>query len=335
MENYFEISGRPIGNDYPAYIVCEIGINHEGDFNLARNMVKAAAQTGADSVKFQWERPASKVIEGDVEHDELTRQFFSIEQLAELFSLANANDMACSAVIADHRDLKYVRKLGADYFKIESDDLTYLDLISDVGESGAALMLSTGVATLEQVSAAVQAFLDTGNERLVLLHTVSAYPTPDDQVQLDIIEIYKKAFECMVGYCDHTEDDLAVLAAASRGVHVIEKHFTLDRRAKGSDWEVSLEPEAFSQLVRNIRRIERMGGQGVKRIFEPEKGKERLIRRSIVAARDIQQGEILTRENIALKKPGSGLGPELLPLFLGKPCKRQILKEAFIREDMV
>lgn len=331
----FAINGRELGDGCPVYVICEIGINHEGDFALARRMIEAAGNCGADSVKFQWERPEAKVAAWDEEYVELAGWLFTRDQMAELFGLAAARGLACSAVVADSADMAFIRGLGADYFKIESDDITHLDLVRAVGESGAALMLSTGVATLEQVDAAARAFLETGNPRLVLLHTVSAYPTSDAMAQLAVMDTYRAAFGRMVGYCDHTEDVLASLVAAARGAAVIEKHFTLDRSAHGSDWEVSLEPAAFAALVRNIRRVEVMAGPGRKEIFPPEAGKDRRIRRSIVAARDIAAGEVLDRAALVLKKPGAGLGPELLPLFLGKPARRAIPRDTLLAPDMV
>lgn len=331
----FAINGRELGEGLPVYVICEIGINHEGDFDLARRMVAAAARCGADSVKFQWERPEAKVAPWDEEFQELAGWLFTRDQMAELFGLAASLGLACSAVVADAEDLDFIRSLGAGYFKIESDDLTHLDLVRAVGQSGAALMLSTGVATLEQVDQAVRCFQDTGNGKLVILHTVSAYPTPDHQAQMAVMDTFRAAFGSLVGYCDHTEDVLAALVAAARGAAVIEKHFTLDRDARGSDWEVSLEPAEFAAMVRDIRRIEAMSGPGRKEVFPPELGKERRIRRSIVAARDIAAGEIIAPDQVALKKPGAGLGPELLPLVLGKPARVRIPQDTLITPDMV
>lgn len=331
----FLIAHRMIGDGCPAYIICEIGINHQGDFELARCMVQQAAACGAESVKFQWERPETKVIRGEEEYDELAELLFTRDQMAQLFREAAALNMACSAVISDEEDMAFIRSLGADYFKIESDDLTHLDLIRAIGNCGAALMLSTGVATLAQVDRAVRAFLETGNRRLVILHTVSSYPTSDEYVNLAVLDTYKSCFPALVGYCDHCEDDLPVLAAAARGVAVIEKHFTLDRSANGFDWEVSLEPDEFAKMCRAIRRIESMTGDGRKTIFPPETGMDRLIRRSIVAARDISAGNRVQLGDIIMKKPGNGMPPEMKPFVLGKVARVFIPANTLITPEMI
>ena len=319
-------------------IIAEAGVNHNGDLELAKQIVKAAANAGADLVKFQTftaERLAiDSAPKADYQNqttDQKQSQFAMLRQLELTAEMHEQLIVYCSkqgigffSTGFDLQSVDYLASLGADRFKIPSGEITNLPYLRHVGAFGKPLILSTGMATLGEIEAALDAceIAGTPRSRITVLHCNTEYPTPMQDVNLRAMCSIRDAFGVAVGYSDHTLGIEVPIAAVALGATVIEKHLTLDRNWPGPDHKASLEPDEFAVMVRAIRNIEQAMGDGIKRPSPSEAKNKPIARKSLVAARSIKAGERFTPENLTAKRPGTGVSPMRWDEVMGRTATR-------------
>jgi len=307
------------------FIIAEAGVNHNGSLTLAKEMVQAAAEAGADAVKFQT-FSAEKLVSRNspkAEYQRLTTD--TAESHFEMIKKLELNIEAHRALLAHCRqqrimflsspfDLDSIRlldSLGMTIFKIPSGEITNLPYLRQIGKLGKDVILSSGMANLREIGEALAVLVSSGTpkEKITVLHCNTEYPTPMRDVNLKVMNSIKEKIGVRVGYSDHTQGIEVSVAAAALGAEVIEKHFTLDRTLSGPDHRASLEPGELKTMVKAIRNIEKALGNGIKKITGSEKKNKVIARKSIVAARVIDKDELLTEDNITTKRPGTGLSP--------------------------
>jgi len=250
-----------------------------------------------------------------------------LEDFRELKNYARKCGILFLSTPFDPLSAEFLFELGVPAFKIGSGDLTNIPLLLQVAKYKRPIILSTGMATLTEVEEAVKTIYSTGNKNLILLHCTSNYPTKYKEVNLRAMEALKKRFNVPIGYSDHTEGIEVAIAAVGMGACVVEKHFTLDRSLPGPDHKASLEPDEFAKMVRSIRNIELAMGDGIKRPQRSELEIKKVARKSLVAAREIQAGEIITKDMLAVKRPGAGIEPKFLNKLIGKRTKVALSKD--------
>jgi len=321
------IAGRPIGPGHHAFIIAEVGINHGGDEALAARMIDAAAEAGADAVKFQTVDVAESYMPGTASHEAFQGKDLPVDALRRLVTRAQARGIVLFSTPGDAKSLGKMVEAGMPAVKISSGLMTNLPLIGAAAATGLPLVISTGMAHLDEVQEAVAAARQAGGREIVLLHCTSLYPAPAGTLNLSAMATLAEATGCPVGYSDHFDGALACLTAVARGACMIEKHFTFDRTQAGADHHISATPDEFAALVRDIRMIEAMHGDGVKR---PTPAEERLRdgRHRVLVSRDvIAAGTILTPAMFRLMRPLPGtaaLPAKQLDAVCGRPAKRSI-----------
>ena len=330
-----EIAGRKIGPGQPCFIIAEAGVNHNGSLDLALKLVDAAAAAGADAVKFQTFR-ADRLVTKDAPKAKYqilaTGDAGTQYEMLKLLELTEEDHRALMAHCAgrgilflstpfEEESADFLEEMGVPVFKLPSGELINLPFLAHVAGKGKPVILSTGMATLQEVAAAVDAITRAGNKRLVLLQCVSEYPADPVEANLRAMVSMRIAFGFPVGFSDHTPGIAVAIAAAALGACVVEKHFTLDREMPGPDHRASLEPEEFGEMVRGIRIVESALGDGEKRPGVGEAATARVARKSLVAACDIPSGTVLGSEHIAIKRPGTGIPPGKRGLLLGRKMR--------------
>lgn len=307
------------------FVIGEAGVNHNGDLALALGLIDAAADAGCDAVKFQTFRADALVTRAarmadyqQVNTGRSESQFDMLRRLEldeamhhRLVAHANARGIRLFSTAFDLASVELLASLELGLWKVPSGEITNLPYLERIAREGDPVIVSTGMATLGEVDAALRTFLDAGLARgqLCVLHCNTEYPTPFADVNLRAMVSMRDAFGMAVGYSDHTQGIAIAAAAVALGARVIEKHFTLDRTLPGPDHVASLEPGELKAMVRGIRNVELALGDGVKRPMPSELPNRDIARKSIVAAVDIRAGEPLTPGNITTKRPGSGMSP--------------------------
>lgn len=332
------IGTRAVGSGAPCFIVAELAINHNGDLELARRMIDAAVEAGADAVKFQNYRTEDFVSDRLSVYQYFSRGSTIVESQYEMFKRCEVSPDRLRA-LKEHADarrvvffstptsletLADVTSLGVPVLKNGSDFLGHLPLIQAMAETGLPAILSTGMATLAEIDEAVRAFRERGNDQLILLHCTSAYPTPPGDVHLRKIPTLAQVFGCPTGLSDHTRGIVAALGAVALGACCIEKHFTLDRNLPGPDHWFSSDPEEFRELVMAIRMLERSLGESRIRPAESELEGRREYRLSCAAERPLEKGQLLEEKDIAFRRPGSGVPPSQMHYLIGRRLVRDV-----------
>lgn len=319
------------------FVIAEAGVNHNGDLALAKKLVETAKDSGADAVKFQTfcaERLVAKDARkaayqqrqdgAGTQLDMLKRLELSQDAHRELAAHAARLGLVFLSTPFDEGSADFLDTLGVPLFKLPSGEITNRALLEHVARKGKPIVLSTGMSTLEEVRQAVGWISAVSDAPLTLLHCLSDYPAPPEQANLRAMDTLREAFGLPVGYSDHTPGIEVAVAAAARGAAVIEKHLTLDKTRPGPDHAASLDPAEFKALVAAIRRVESALGDGIKRPAPCELGNRDAARRSLVAARSLEAGATLRREDIAAKRPGTGLSPALADAVVGKRLRRAV-----------
>jgi N,N'-diacetyllegionaminate synthase len=327
-------------------IIAEAGVNHNGDMSLARQLIDAAAEAGADMVKFQT-FSADRLVtthaakadyqsraSGDDEsqHAMLRRLELTADMHRALIAHCKSRGIEFFSTGFDEKSVDFLAELGLTRFKIPSGEITNLPYLRHIGRYGKPVILSSGMATLGEIEAAL-GVLDaagTPRERVTVLHCNSEYPTPMADVNLRAMLTIGKAFGVEAGYSDHTLGIEVAVAAAALGASVIEKHFTLDRGLPGPDHKASLEPLELKAMIAAIRNIERALGDGIKRPSASESKNKSVARKSLVAAIPIRAGEIFNVANLAVKRPGTGLSPMRWDEVVGRTASRDFSSDELI-----
>jgi N,N'-diacetyllegionaminate synthase len=328
------------------FIVAEAGVNHNGSIEIAKKMIDAACEAGADAVKFQTFQAEELATAYAPKANYQTKVACSREsQLAMLKKLelgrsahkALINYCAKKKIIfiSSPFDLKSVgilKELGVRIFKIPSGEITNLPYLRKIGGLKKKIFLSTGMSNLREIKDALNALTMAGTKRenIVMLHCNTEYPTPLEDVNLLAMVTLKALFNIDVGYSDHTLGVEVPVAAVTLGASVIEKHFTLDKKAPGPDHKASLEPDELKEMVRAIRKTEKILGTGIKEMSRSEIKNVKVVRKSIVAATSIKKGEVFTDENLSAKRPGTGLSPMKWDMVLRRTAKRDFSLDELI-----
>jgi len=321
------------------FFIAEIGINHNGDFNLAKQLIKKARDAGADAVKFQTIVPElmnsvytnSLIAGNDLKKDKQQINFFqkfvfTKDEYLELKELAESFSLIFFSSPFDEPSISLLEDIRVDLFKVASSEITNLPLLKKIAATKKDVILSTGMSSLTDIQNALSIFQETKSS-VVLLHCVSLYPVSDDRVNLKRIVALKNNFDLPLGFSDHSVDSLASEGAFVMGARVFEKHFSLSDDFDCPDKAVSLSPARFKEMVDNINRLQKMFGTGEINPSSEEKKVAFSARRSIFATRDIPNGKIVTEEDIVCLRPGTGIGAENYYSLLGKKVLKNISKD--------
>ncbi len=319
-------------------IIAEIGVNHDGSPAKAQELVRTARRCGADTAKFQTFK-ASNLVTGTATTAEYQKKHHAGDQLSMLRRLELEPDdfrlLVCTcrdegirflSTPFDLESLDFLLGLPVDTIKIGSGELTNAPLLAAIGRGGVRVILSTGMACLGEVETALDVLREHGARDIALLHCVTQYPTPVDQVNLRAMGTLRQAFALPVGYSDHTQGNEVAIAAAALGATILEKHLTLDPAAPGPDHAASSSPAEFAALVRAVRNVEACLGDGVKRPAPCEVANMPIARKSLVATRDLAAGDVVRSADVTVKRPGDGIAPEhathVVGLCLARPVKQ-------------
>jgi len=340
------IGQRVIGSGSGVFVVAEIGINHDGSVSQAERLIDAAAECGADAVKFQSyrvdrllipsrERYAQQTDGNESAYQMLRRCELSWEDQEKLKKHADKRGVLFLSTPFDEESADFLDSIGVPVFKIASADITHVPLLRHVASKGKPILLSTGMSFLSEVADAIHNLRSAGAEEILLMHCVSAYPASPQQMNLRALQTLESYFELPVGLSDHSEGVLLPLVAVALGAVLIEKHFTLDRNASGPDHKASIDPKDLKLLVQNLRDVEVSLGDGRKRPSDVEEESRLFGRRSIVAAVDIRAQETIAKWMLSFKRPGTGLEPRHWEKVLGMKVRRNIGKDTILQwEDL-
>lgn len=343
--NDIEIEGKIIGKDSPIFLIAEAGVNHNGEIEIAKKLIDLAVDAGVDAIKFQTFiseklilKTAPKVgyqkqTSDDDEnfYDMVKKYEFSKEDFIKLKKYCLEKKIIFLSTPFDDLSVEWLEELEVPAYKIGSGDMNNYPLLKQICSKNKPILLSTGMATLEEVEKTVDFIKSNNINELVIFQCTTNYPTPFEDVNLNVIDTYIKVFpKALIGFSDHSLGITASLGAVAKGVKMIEKHFTLNKEMEGPDHRASLSPEEFISWVKEIRNLEKALGDSSKVPGEAELEIAKIARKSIVSISNIKKGDTLTKENISVKRPGSGISPVKYEEVLGKKTKRDILKDSLI-----
>lgn len=343
------IGGRPVGTGHPCFIIAEAGVNHNGDPELAKRLIVAAARAGADAIKFQTfqadhlvTRDAQKAAYQKANTGNEKSQFSmlkSLELSAEVFQdltkVAEENNIIFLSTPFDIPSMDLLENLNVSAYKIGSGEITNTPLLRRIAKTKKPVILSTGMSYLSDIEYAVRILNEQGSGGIVLLHCTTSYPTDPADVNLHAMKTMRNAFHLPVGYSDHTLGILIPVAAVSMGAVMIEKHFSMNKNDEGPDHRASMEPDELAGMVSSIRTVEEAMGSGIKKPTLKEEDIAPLVRKSIRASVHILPGDILTESMITCKRPADGLDPKNIEFFIGKKASCELFPDIALNWNMV
>jgi len=335
-----------VGPGHPAYIIAEVGSNHNGDMDLCGKLIDAAAECGANAVKFQSWTDKSLIAEEEYErnttYSDKKKHFGSLREMVTAYQLTSDQHLQaharcvrkgidfCSTPFSpEEADL--LESLDVPFLKIASMDVVHLPLLRYVARKKRPVVISTGMATLGEVEQAVDAVRAEGNDQIVLLHCISIYPPEYETIHLRNIEMLQRAFECPVGFSDHTLGTAIPLAAIAIGACIIEKHFTLDQDMEGWDHAISANPEQMRTIVKEGQNIFAALGSTRRTVSEAEMEKRKKFRRSLVARQALERGHVLSESDFDAKRPGTGVSPDQLHYIVGRTLASDLAQDQVLR----
>lgn len=338
------IGTRTLGQGHPCWIVAEIGSNHNRDLATAKKMIDASAEAGLDAVKFQFYTPEGIIPHYITPKDygwsayrepfalEVFKRYIATpyEWFPELSEYAVSKGLMAFAAVHDDEWARRSIKLGFPVLKTASMEITNLPLIETLAKFKMPLIISTGLAHIEDIARAVEMARKAGNEQVLLLHCMANYPSRVEEFNLRQITTMRETFDLPVGFSDHSLGNLASVLSITQGVCMIEKHLTLSRKQQGPDHPFAMEPQEFAELVRNVRAAEAALGSGSLLIRRADEEKRTLALRSVVAARNLRRGQTLTAEDLTTKRPGSGIPPRELGALVGRTVRRDMAADDLI-----
>lgn len=349
MPSTIHFDGHRVGAGEPVFVIAEAGVNHNGDLGIAKRLVDVAADAGADAVKFQSFK-AELVVSGDAPMAEYQRETvgdaqsqiamlrplqLSYEQHIVLCEYCTARGILFLSSPFDEGSVDMLDEMGMPAFKVASGEINNWPLLRRIAGKGKPIIMSTGMADMGEVEAALRIIRDSGNDNIVLLHCVSNYPADPADANLRAMSAMERAFDLPVGYSDHTAGVDVSLAAVALGACVIEKHFTLDKGMPGPDHAMSIDPAELKQLVSGVRTVTAALGSGTKEIRPSELIMRDIVRRSIVPTRNLDVGDVLEASLLKAVRPGTGLPPEMLDQVIGRRVKRPVRADQMLSlEDL-
>ena len=336
MHSHFDVAGRRVGPGEPAFIIAEIGINHNGDHELARQMIDVAADAGADAVKFQTYTTEDLVAKGNPYYEIFKNAELSdLSQLKELKSYAASRNILYFSSASSETGFGILEELDIPLYKLSSANLTNTPLFERVAKTGKPVIFSSGAATLSEVIQGTEILREHGTGGVALLKCTSIYPCPPEHVNLRGRETLIGAYDGPVGFSDHTIGPVAATAAVALGACIVEKHFTLDKEMEGHDHHYSADPDELRELVQAIRAVEAMMGSARIEPVGEEIEFRAIGRRSVTALTDIAEGQRLDEDVITLRRPkdGPGVAPEHMNIVQGRVVRRAIPEGHSIKWD--
>jgi N,N'-diacetyllegionaminate synthase len=335
-----------VGAGKPPYIIAEVGSNHNGDMNLCRQLIDAAALAGADAVKFQSWTDKSLIAEEEYAHNteysDKKRHFGSLREMVTTYQLTVSQHLEAHAHCRDRgisfcstpfsiEEVDLLDSLDVPFFKIASMDIVHLSLLKYVAAKQRPVIISTGMATLGEIERAIEVVRGEGNRQIILLHCISIYPPEYENIHLRNMAMLQQAFDVPIGFSDHTLGTAIPLAAIALGACVIEKHFTLDQDMEGWDHAISADPEQLRTIVTEGRNIfAALGGHG-RTVVAAEMEKRKKFRRSLVARYKLNRGHLLTEADLDAKRPGTGIGPEEIAYVVGRCLSSDLEADQVLR----
>lgn len=333
-------------NTTTTYIIAEAGVNHNGSIAMAKQLIDVASEAGVDAVKFQTFK-ANKLVSKSAQKADYQKQTTDAEESQhemirkleldraahlELIAYCKAKNIEFLSTPFDHDSIELLHELGLATFKVPSGEITNLPYLRHIGSLNKQVILSTGMANLGEIEAAIQVLTQAGTLRMniSILHANTEYPTPMQDVNLKAMQTLGQAFNLAYGYSDHTNGIEVPIAAVALGASVIEKHFTLDRTLPGPDHKASLEPDELIAMVRAIRNIESALGSPIKQPSPSEAKNKAIARKSLVARTAIKQGDTFTESNLTVKRPGTGISPLRWDEIIGTPAQRDYQEDELI-----
>ncbi len=326
------------------FVIAEAGVNHNGDIEIAKRLIDAAVEAGADAVKFQTFKAEQLVCrdakkaeyqlattdKSESQYDMLKKLELNTEEHEILMKYCDQKNIMFLSTPFDIESIMLLSELGLQIYKIPSGEITNLPYLQEVGKHRKKTILSTGMSSMDEVKAAVDVLQKAGANDIILLHCNTQYPTPITDVNLLAMVQMREELGLPVGYSDHTQGIEIPIAAAALGAVVIEKHFTLDRSMEGPDHKASLEPDELQVMVSSIRKVEEAMGDGIKKPTSSEFSNMAVARKSIVAKCNIRTGELFTKDNLTTKRPGTGISPMRWNEIIGTVAQRDYGKDEMI-----
>lgn len=339
-----------VGDGQPPYIIAEVGANHNGDMDLCRQLIDAAADMGADAVKFQsWSESsliAREEYDRNPEYSDKERHFGSLREMVRAYQLTPEQHKAaqrhcqqrgitfCSSVFS-RQEVDLLEDLDVPFYKIASMDIVNLPLLSYVAQTQRPVIISTGMADLGEIEQAMEVMRAEGNDQVVLLHCVAIYPPATDSINLRNMVTLRDAFDVPIGFSDHTLGTSVPLAAIALGACVIEKHFTLDKGMPGWDHTISADPPELQTIVEQGHNVYRALGTTTRTVSPAEHEKRKQFRRSLVARSSLPQGHVIAEKDLDAKRPGTGIAPDEMSYVLGRTLAHSVDDDQVIRwEDL-
>jgi len=353
MKNFpkeIKIGSRLVGEGHPALIIADIGANFDGDLNKAKKLALAVKEAGGDVVKIQsflaskivsskgfnsmqlkgihgsWGRPVDEIFK----EAEFPRAWHK-----EFFEYCRGIGIIVSSSPYDFSAVDLMDELGVDFYKIGSGDITWHEMLEYIANKNKPMILATGASIMDEVDEAVKVIEATGNNNLILLQCITNYPSKIESANINVLKTYKKVFDIIVGYSDHSPGDTVVLGSIALGAKVIEKHFTLNKEDKGPDHPHSMNPEEFSRMVERIRQMELALGTEKKIVVEEESETVIVQRRSLYAKNTILKGKIIKKEDIVELRPALGILPKLKSTIIGRKAKVDIEAGEFLKLENI
>jgi len=342
-----KIGDKLIGDNHPCFIVAEAGVNHNGDIEKAKRLIDIAKDAAVDSVKFQtWitEKILTKSVaqaeyqtkntrKKESQFDMIKRLELSFDEFRELKKYANKKKIMFLSTPDDLNSVDFLNELRVPAFKIGSGELTNIYMLKKIALKDKPIILSTGMANLDEIEEAVNVIYKTGNKKLILLHCTSQYPTKFKDVNLRAMSTLKRYFNINVGYSDHTMGILIPQLAVALGANVIEKHFTYDKNALGPDHKCSLDPNELKEMVYQIRLVEKILGNKEKIPIKEELKIRKLVRKTVVANKDIPKGTKITENMLTVKRSNGSMEPKEIYKVINKISQINIKKDQEIKLD--
>jgi len=328
---FLEIDGTKIGSRNPTYFIAEAGLNHNGRIDLAKKMIDEAHNVGADAIKFQTYKSESFLSSSSQYFDFFKNVELSFEEFKEIKNYADNSGITFLSTPFDFESSDYLKKIGVPAFKIASADLTNIPLLGHIAKMDLPMIISTGLGTMEEIEESINLCNSVGNNKIAILHCVADYPANPEETNLSAINTMKEKFQVPIGYSDNGESMIVDEIAVSLGADIIEKHFTLDKNMQGPDHSFSILPNDLKQLIAKFRLIEKIKGNGIKSPSNSEIKNKITIRKSITCSKFIHNGDILSSDNIAIKRPGDGIEPKHWYEIIGKRSTRDIEKDELIQ----
>lgn len=343
-ESIIKIDSHEIGSNKPCYIIAEIGVNHNGNVSLAKKLIDASIESGANAVKFQKrslpdlyrkealddpniESQGFEILLGELKEVELSK-----EDYLEIVAYCKEKKITFLCTPWDKPSVDFLETLDVPAYKIASGDMTNLPLIHYITQLKKPLIISTGMSTLEQIEKTVN-FVKKTQVPFILLHANSTYPSPIESLNLSLIPYYKSKFNVPIGFSGHETGIIGSITASNLDSVIIERHITLDKKMKGLDHSSSLEPAEFSEMVRLIRLAEQSKGKPVKKMTRAEVLQREVVAKSLICSSDINIGDVFSESNIEVKGPERGLSAQFYFDIVGKKSKREIKKGEYLLKD--